>query len=79
MADAPAYRLAIEGETSRFDEVLRQALSVAFEPFGLTLGDEVAVDIALGFSCISPGRGTSRAFFRQSRSADQTGVRVVSY
>ena len=63
MADAPAYRLAIEGETSRFDEVLRQALSVAFEPFGLTIGDEVAVDIALGSTASAPGEARVVLFF----------------
>lgn len=46
MSRAPAYRLAIEGETSRFDSTLRQALANAFEPFGLKLDDEVALDIA---------------------------------
>jgi hypothetical protein len=63
MADAPAYRLVIEGETSRFDEVLRDALSVAFDPFGLTLGDEVAVDIAPGSAASAPGEARVVLFF----------------
>lgn len=46
MTRAPAYRLVIEGETARFDSVLRRALADAFEPFDLKLNDEVALDIA---------------------------------
>lgn len=63
MADAPAYRLVIEGETSRFDEVLRRALSDAFEPFGLTLGDEVAVDVAPASGTLVPGEARVVLFF----------------
>lgn len=63
MTGAPAYRLVIEGETSRFDSVLRRALSDAFEPFGLKLNDEVAVDLAPKPGAIVPGEAKVVIYF----------------
>lgn len=63
MTSAPAYRLLIEGETARFNDVLRRALSDAFSPFSLTLGDEVAVDIAPRQTAIAPGEAKVILFF----------------
>ena len=63
MTNAPAYRLVIDGETARFDDVLRRALSDAFSPFGLSIGDEVAVDIAPRAAAIVPGEAKVVLFF----------------
>jgi hypothetical protein len=63
MTSAPAYRLVIDGETARFDDVLRRALSDAFGPFGLALGDEVAVDVAPRPTAIAPGEAKVVLYF----------------
>jgi hypothetical protein len=63
MKGAPAYRLVIEGETARFDNVLRRALSDAFDPFGLKLGDEVALDFATKPLVVMPGEAKVVLFF----------------
>ena len=64
MSGAPAYRLVLEGETSRFDAVLRRAIVDALEPFGLKLGDEVAVHFASeAHAAIVPGEAKVVLFF----------------
>jgi len=63
MIGAPAYRLVIEGETSRCDDVLRRALSDAFVAFGLKLGDEVALDFAPKPLVVVPGEAKVVLFF----------------
>lgn len=63
MRGAPAYRLVIKGETSRFDDVLRRALSDAFNPFGLTLGDEVALELDPKEPATIPGEAKVILFF----------------
>lgn len=63
MIGAPAYKLVINGETSRFDEVLRRALSDAFAPFGLKLNDEVAVELKPEVAAVVPGEARVVLFF----------------
>ncbi|PYF08664.1 TIR domain-containing protein [Rhodobacter viridis] len=64
MTGVPAYRLVIEGETSRFDAALRRALSDALEPFGLKLDDEVALDFASqSLAAAMPGDAKVVLFF----------------
>lgn len=60
---APVYTLVIEGETSRFDDVLRRALSEALDPFGLRLGDEVALEFAPKPAAVVPGDAKVILFF----------------
>lgn len=63
MKGAPAYKLVIKGETLRFDEVLRRTLSDAFEPFGLKLDDEVALEFNPTVATIVPGEARVVLFF----------------
>ncbi|MCC5989859.1 MAG: toll/interleukin-1 receptor domain-containing protein [Pararhodobacter sp.] len=63
MTGAPAYRLVIEGEVSRFDSVLRRALGDAFAPYGLKLDDEVALDLAPRQVAVVPGEAKVVLYF----------------
>ena len=74
---APAYRLLIEGETSRFDDVLRRALSEAFDPFGLRLGDEVALELSPTPATAGPGEAKVVLFFG-GPAMQATAVPIVS-
>lgn len=76
MVGAPAYRLVIEGETSRFDSVLRRALSDAFEPFGLKLNDEVSVDLSPKPGAIVPGEAKVVLFFGSPVARTSTDTTV---
>jgi hypothetical protein len=58
-----AYRIVITGETSRFDELLIEALRKAFEPFGLKLDDEVKLDIGPYRASTAPGEARLVLFF----------------
>lgn len=57
------YRILITGETSRFDEVIRRALSEALEPFDLKLDDEVTLDIGPYRTSTEPGEARLVLFF----------------
>ena len=53
----------IDGEVSRFDDVLRRALSDAFEPFDLKLDDEVALELNPKTATLVPGEARVVLFF----------------
>lgn len=74
---APAYTLVIKGETSRFDDVLRRTLADALDPFGLTLGDEVALEFAPRLATVAPGEAKVVLFFG-SPGAQAIGNSIVS-
>ncbi|MEM8492237.1 MAG: toll/interleukin-1 receptor domain-containing protein [Pseudomonadota bacterium] len=42
----PAFRIILQGDTSRFDEPLKNAFHEALTPFDLSVGDEVLIDDA---------------------------------
>ena len=60
---APAYRLVVMGETSRFDATLRQALSDAFHPFGLRFDEEIDLDVGGASVAARPGEARVVLFF----------------